>query len=54
MIKFFRNLPAVKARIRQKLIEQKKVQNYFLYAISEIIMIVIFKNCPVKDNILVK
>ena len=34
MIKFFR-------KIRQKLIEQKKVQNYFLYAIGEIVLVVI-------------
>jgi len=34
MIKFFR-------KIRQKLIEQKKVQSYFLYAIGEIVLVVI-------------
>ncbi len=48
MIKFFRT-------IRKKLIEQSKVRNYFFYAISEILLVVINKTilCPVRDNLLV-
>jgi hypothetical protein len=34
MLKFFRN-------IRKKLIAQNKVRNYFLYAIGEIVLVVI-------------
>jgi len=41
MIKFFRNLPAGKAGINQKLIQEGKIANYLKYAIGEILLVVI-------------
>ena len=49
MLRFFR-------LIRRKLIEEDRVRTYFYYAVGEIllVMIVIFKNCPVRDCLLVE
>jgi hypothetical protein len=47
MLKFFRT-------IRKKLIEQNNVRKYLLYAIGEILLVVIGKPCPVRDNIWVE
>ncbi|TPV32796.1 hypothetical protein FJ651_10800 [Paucihalobacter ruber] len=41
MISIFRNLPAGKAGIRQKLLAQNQVTRYLVYAIGEIILVVI-------------
>lgn len=40
-MKIFRNLPAGEAGIRQKLLVENRVTHYFLYAIGEIILVVI-------------
>jgi len=47
MLKFFRT-------IRKKLIEQDNVRKYLLYAIGEILLVVIKKPCPVRDYISVE
>ncbi|MGF1671490.1 MAG: hypothetical protein ACFCU6_13655 [Balneolaceae bacterium] len=47
MLKFFRT-------IRQKLIEQENVRKYTLYAIGEILLVVIGNNCPVRDYLSVE
>jgi len=47
MLKFFRT-------IRKKLIEEDNVRKYLLYAIGEILLVVIRDNCPVRDYLLVE
>ena len=47
MLRYFRT-------IRKKLIEQDNVRKYLLYAIGEILLVVIGKPCPVRDNIWVE
>jgi len=41
MISLFRNLPAGKAGICQKLFKEGKITNYLKYAIGEIFLVVI-------------
>lgn len=41
MIKFIRNLPAGKAGIRQKLLQQNQVTRYLAYSVGEIFLVVI-------------
>ena len=40
--------------IRKKLIEQKNVRKYLLYAVGEILLVIIEINCPVRDCISVE
>ena len=47
MLKFFRT-------IRKKLIEQDNVRKYLIYAIGEILLVVIGKLCPVRDYLSVE
>ena len=47
MIKFFRH-------IRQRLLSENKFSKYLLYAIGEILLVVIGKPCPVRDYISVE
>ena len=47
MLKFFRT-------IRKKLIDQDNVRKYLLYAIGEILLVVIVKICPVRDYLSVE
>lgn len=47
MLKFFRT-------IRKKLIEEDNVRKYLLYAVGEILPVVIGKPCPVRNNIWVE
>lgn len=46
MLKFFRT-------IRKQLIEEDNVRNYLLYAIGEILLVVIgiLKICPIRDSL---
>jgi len=47
MLRFFRT-------IRKKLIEENNIRKYVLYAIGEILLVVIEKPCPVRDYISVE
>jgi hypothetical protein len=47
MLKFF-------CTIRKKLIEQENIRKYLLYAIGEILLVVIGKLCPVRDYLSVE
>jgi len=47
MLRFFRT-------IRKKLIEEDNVRKYLLYAIGEILLVVIGIFCPVRDYLLVE
>jgi hypothetical protein len=47
MLKFFRT-------IRKKLIEQHNVRKYLIYAIGEILLVVIGEPCPVMDYLSVE
>jgi hypothetical protein len=47
MLKFFRT-------IHKKLIEQENIRKYLLYAIGEILLVVIGKLCPVRDYLSVE
>ena len=54
MLKFFRNLPADKAGIRQKLLEENTGGSYLKYAIGVILESEIGNNCPFRDLIWVE
>jgi len=41
-------------KIRQKLLSQNQVTRYLVYAIGEIVIVVIWKSSPFMDSILVE
>jgi|GEM_PF-2026349 len=41
-------------RIRKKLIGEGGVRKYLLYAVGEILLVVMRNNCPVRDYLLVE
>lgn len=47
MLRFFRT-------IRKKLIEEDKTRSYLLYAMGEILLVVIGNTCPVRDYLSVE
>lgn len=47
MLRFFRH-------IRKQLVEQNKVHKYLLYALCEIMLVVIEKTCPAMDYLSVE
>ena len=47
MLRFFRT-------IRKKLIEEDNVRKYLLYAVGEILLVVMRNNCPVRDYLSVE
>ena len=47
MLRFFRT-------IRKKIIDEDNARKYLLYAIGEILLVVMMNNCPVRDYLSVE
>lgn len=54
MLKFFRNLPAGKAGVRQKLLQQNRITQYLAYSIGEILQVMVENDSPFRDLIWVE